>query len=69
MTDFREQYKQRVKEHTIKESICLEDGYRVWWPDKVGGYLNSDTLRLMADTLDELNKEWNDQVEKDVGQL
>ncbi len=44
-----------------------DDGYLGFYPDEPSGYWSSYALRLIADKLDEMNKEWDDQVKKDIG--
>lgn len=38
------------------------DGYYVWYPKQDGGCWESAFLRKIADLLDGLNKEWDDQI-------
>lgn len=46
------------------------DGYYNWWPLKDrGGYIPAYMLRALADCLDELNKEWDEQVHKELAEL
>ena len=48
--------------------LCKEvDGYYVWYPDVYrGGYWSEWLLRAIADKLRELNKEWHEQVCRDM---
>jgi hypothetical protein len=44
----------------------LDDGYYAWWP--LGGregYIDTWVLRELADTVDELNEEWDNIVQND----
>jgi len=42
------------------------DGYYVWWPqDGVGGFWTDNVLREIADCLQKLNAEWDNQVRRD----
>lgn len=43
------------------------DGYYKWWPVSRGGYLDEGALRLIANFLRDLNKEWNVQVVQKLG--
>lgn len=43
------------------------DGYYVFDPILKSGYWPSEMLRAIADELDNLNKEWNEEVHRDVG--
>lgn len=38
------------------------DGYYVYWPSDRRGYLSAEFLRELADKLDELNKNWDEEV-------
>lgn len=40
------------------------DGFYVYQPNDKGGVFNEYSLRLIADTLKELNKDWNEHIEK-----
>jgi hypothetical protein len=44
-----------------------EDGYYRFLVDEPSGYWSSYALRHVAEKLDELNREWDQQVEKEVG--
>lgn len=62
----------KIKEHTEhirrnmhSEIITVESGHKVWWSNE-DGYLTSNDLRIMADYLDELNKDWDEQIEKEL---
>lgn len=46
-----------------------EDGYWDWYPDLAPGYIPSWVLRTLADKLDDINKDWDKQVQIDAGQL
>ena len=43
------------------EFVMLEDGFYYYWP-KGQGAIPAYQLRLLADELDERNKEWNDRI-------
>lgn len=51
----------RLKIQLTDEIVSLEDGYRYYYPTKRGA-LSASTLRDIADILDGLNKDWNEQV-------
>ena len=38
------------------------DGYIYFWPSGEGGAISSEQLRWIADELDRLNKDWDDQI-------
>ncbi len=61
MTNY-EEHVQRVRSMCQADIETMEDGYRVWWPLHEHGYMNATDLRIVADYLDELNKEWDKQV-------
>jgi len=63
----KDEFNRRLKERVSKDFVCLEDGYKVWWPGSTNGYLNADHLRMIAKLLDEENKDWDEQVTRDVG--
>jgi len=43
------------------EIVTLEDGFKYYWPAGSGA-LSAHNLREMADYLDELNKDWDTQL-------
>jgi len=45
------------------------DGYQKFWPELRGGYWDTWVLREIADYVDSLNKEWDEQVRKDLDSL
>lgn len=49
------------------DMIIGDDGYYAWWPneDLRAGYIPSWVLRELADKLDELNKDWDEQLKND----
>ena len=62
MIDYKQRHIDYIKSKVAKEIETLEDGYKVWWPLTVKGYTNAEDLRIIADYLDELNKDWDMQV-------
>jgi len=44
-----------------------DDGYFGFYTNERSGYWSSYALRLIADKLDELNKEWNEYIKKNLG--
>lgn len=44
-----------------------DDGYFQFFSNEPSGYWSSYALRLIADKLDEMNKEWDEQVKKEIG--
>ena len=67
--NYKEAFKNRIAELLQDEIVTGDDGYLVWWPSKVRGYYSAEVLRYMADLLDNWNKAWDEQVQRDVGQL
>lgn len=64
MTESNEEYRARIIK-TIKDDIIQDvDGYYYFWPAEGGGYFNEFTLRVIADHLEELNKPWDDEINK-----
>lgn len=51
----------------LGEFIVQDDGFFGFHTSEPSGYWSSYALRLIADKLDEINKEWDDQVKKDIG--
>ncbi len=54
----------------LGEIDYLEDGYLYFWPtkDRAGAW-SEHVLRAIADTLYELNKEWDRKVRDDIGKF
>ena len=50
----------------IGELLQDIDGYFYFWPTDNNGAWASNHLRELANKLDELNKEWDKQVEKET---
>jgi hypothetical protein len=46
--------------------MMLDDGYWYYWPEGMNGCLSSENLREIADRLDEKNKAWDDEVERQL---
>lgn len=51
----------------LGEFIVQDDGFFGFHTSEPSGYWSSYALRLIADKLDEMNKEWDEQVKKDIG--
>ena len=60
------EFKQRVIDIiTSKSEVYREvDGYMVYWP-KGCGFMTAPMLRVIADYLDENNKEWSDKIDNE----
>lgn len=52
-----------VRSKCNRDIVTDVDGFKKWWPPGMG-YLTSDDLRIIADYLDELNKDWDEEVQK-----
>lgn len=53
----------------VGECIYGDDGYYYWWPNKkLSGFVSAEYLRELADILDNLNKDWDEQVRKDLSE-
>lgn len=61
--------KQRLADRAQESGdfIQTEDGFYVYWPRGLGGYLSAEVLRALADKLDEMNAEWREVVEREIG--
>lgn len=55
-------FKQYIRQEARNEIIQSDDGYHIYYPRDNPGYYGSFTLRIIAELLDELNKEWDDQI-------
>ena len=43
------------------------DGFFVFYPEHNGAAFTSEFMKFMAAKLDELNKEWSETIEKELG--
>lgn len=47
----------------LEESLVTDvDGFVYFWPEGSNGHFPAWYLRVVADIMDERNKEWNDQI-------
>lgn len=44
-----------------------DDGYYGYYTTETSGYWSSYALRGIADALDDLNREWDEQIKKHLG--
>ena len=57
-----------INNKSIGEFIKDVDGYYYYWPNPdLRGSWNSNSLRVIADKLDEVNKEWDNHIIKELG--
>ena len=49
-----------------EEIITLEDGFKYFWPLPSRGAFSAENLRDIAEQLDEMNKDWQVQLELDL---
>lgn len=49
-----------------EEIVTLEDGFKYYWPISNRGAFSAENLRDIADQLDEMNKDWQAQLELDL---
>jgi heme/copper-type cytochrome/quinol oxidase subunit 1 len=58
-----------VKHHSVVVGLLMKeiDGFYVWYPPENRGGYEPFILRAIADKLDELNKDWKDQINKSLG--
>lgn len=59
-----ETHKQLVRDGTARDFITLESGFKAY--DTKAGYLTADDLRIIADYLDELNRDGFENLVKNV---
>ncbi len=55
-----------IREKCQRDIETLDDGYKCWWPLHGSGYMTAFDLRIIADYLDELNKDWDTLVKKEL---
>jgi hypothetical protein len=60
-----EEHVARVRKRTLEDVLTTDSGHKAWWPVNMG-YFTADDFRIMADYLDELNKDWDAQLEQDL---
>jgi hypothetical protein len=51
----------------IGELLREIDGFFVFYPENHGAAFPSEFMKFMAAKLDELNKEWSETIEKELG--
>lgn len=56
----KERLLEKVYEHG--DIVCGDDGYYIFWPTRNHGALDAESLRIIADHLDEKNEEWDKAV-------
>src|SRR5271166_1131228 len=61
-----DEFEQRVRSKVAKDIYMENDGYYVYWPKENNGFWESWALRIVADLLDEMNAEWDKQVQADL---
>jgi hypothetical protein len=49
----------------LGQILCDVDGFYKYWPIYQGGYYDEWFLLSMADTLKELNKKWQEEIDND----
>lgn len=61
-----EKYKTRVLQACTEKNMFLqvEDGYYQFFPESIGSYYTSDSLRIIADELDKRNVTWDKEVKE-----
>ena len=55
------------KTKVIGKFIMQDDGYYGYYTTDTSGYWSSYALRGIADALDDLNREWDEQIKKHLG--
>ena len=56
------------KAHERGDFPTLECGYKFFWVANRGAF-SASNLRALADELDRLNKDWDEQVQRDMERL
>lgn len=59
----------KFNDKSFGELIKLEDGYYYFNPLNNGGVIAPYALRAIANILDELNKDWDEEVKESLGKL
>lgn len=54
--------------HQRGDFTTLECGYKFFWVENRGAF-TAGNLRALADELDAMNKDWDEQVKKDMGRV
>lgn len=62
----KEEFKQRILKGIKSDIETLESGYKVWWPLHGHGYLDAESLRVIAEHLDEINFFWDQEVKQSL---
>jgi len=55
------------KKKKIGSFVIQDDGYYGYYTTETSGYWSSYALRGIADALDNLNKGWDEQIKKELG--
>lgn len=55
-------YENHVK---LGQFLCKEDGFYDFWPELNGGFWDEHILLSLATALNELNEEWQHQIDND----
>ena len=55
------------KKKMIGSFVIQDDGYYGYYTTETSGYWSSYALRGIADALDNLNKGWDEQIKKELG--
>ena len=55
------------KTKVIGKFIMQDDGYYGYYTTETSGYWSSYALRGIADALDKINQEWDEQIKKHLG--
>lgn len=50
----------------IGNFVIQDDGYFGYYPNEISGYWSSYALRLIANKLDEINKEWDEYIKNNL---
>lgn len=50
----------------VGEAYPLDDGFYYYDGGSTSGVMSAFSMRTIADKLDEMNKEWSDQIDRDL---
>ena len=59
----------KIRNKCVNDIITNDDGYKIFFPTDTMGYLTSFDLRIIADYIDELNKDWDTEVQSYFSKL
>ena len=58
-------HKSRILKYIFRDIVQDVDGYYYWWPTLTRGSLSSSDLKMIAKLLDEANRLWDKEIQKE----